>query len=114
MSTRFTWKHHVFDPLLLNRLTVGSALGSIRELFAKVSAIDKKHGKFDLLLCVGDFFGPPTEDSGTSDDDASQLLDGLLEGMGLILHHPITNMLILSPYRMLYHAGRISLTSTCN
>jgi hypothetical protein len=78
-----------FDPLLLNRLTVGSALGSIRELFAKVSAIDKKHGKFDLLLCVGDFFGPPTEDSGTSDGDASQLLDGLLEGtLGPILHHP--------------------------
>ena len=44
---------------ILYRLTVGPAVGAIRELFTKVKAIDAKHGKFDLVICVGDFFGPP-------------------------------------------------------
>jgi len=50
-------------------------------LFAKVKAIDAKHGKFDLVLCTGDFFGPikDTEDSEES-DETTQLLDGALEG----------------------------------
>ncbi|RXW22335.1 hypothetical protein EST38_g3538 [Candolleomyces aberdarensis] len=61
-------------------LTVGSAVGSIRELFAKVKAIDAKHGKFDLLLCAGDFFGPLTEDDSV-DDEVSQLLEGRIEGV---------------------------------
>ncbi|KAF5330347.1 hypothetical protein D9619_005485 [Psilocybe cf. subviscida] len=63
-------------------LTVGSAVGQIRDLFAKVKAIDAKHGKFDLLLCTGDFFGLPSEtDDGSAevDDDIAQLLDGRLE-----------------------------------
>ncbi|KAJ2934947.1 hypothetical protein H1R20_g2137, partial [Candolleomyces eurysporus] len=59
-------------------LTVGSAVGSIRELFAKVKVIDAKHGKFDLLLCAGDFFGPLTEDDSV-DDEVSQLLEGRIE-----------------------------------
>lgn len=60
---------------------MGSARGSIRELFAKVKAIDAKHGKFDLVLCAGDFFGPPKVDEEYGDDDELiQLLNGSLEG----------------------------------
>ena len=66
---------------IFTRLTVGSTVGSIRELFAKVNAIDAKHGKFDLLLCTGDFFGPPKDESEANDDEAIQLLEGHIEGM---------------------------------
>jgi hypothetical protein len=59
---------------------VGPAVGSFRELFAKIKAIDAKHGKFDICLCVGDFFGPPAED-GTISDDLQSLLNGELEGV---------------------------------
>ncbi|KAJ6531281.1 CwfJ C-terminus 1-domain-containing protein-like protein [Mycena capillaripes] len=58
-------------------LTVGSAVGSIRDLFTKIKAIDAKHGKFDLVLCTGDFFGPLGEP--TAEDETSQLLAGTLE-----------------------------------
>ncbi|EAU88727.2 nuclear protein [Coprinopsis cinerea okayama7 len=62
-------------------LTVGSAVGSISQLFAKVRGINAKHGPFDLLLCTGDFFGPVTsdEDEDKVEDEVSQLLDGILE-----------------------------------
>ncbi|KAG9103133.1 hypothetical protein FRC06_000128 [Ceratobasidium sp. 370] len=56
-------------------LVVGSAFGSIVSLFDKVSAIDKKHGKFSVLLCTGDFFrgsAPPTD----GPDEVALLLDG--------------------------------------
>jgi hypothetical protein len=68
-------------------LTVGSAVGSIREIFAKIKAIDAKHGKFDFVLCAGDFFGPPKEggESGL-EDDISQLLGGNIEGSFLKIH----------------------------
>ena len=63
-------------------MTVGSTIGSIRDLFAKVQAIDAKHGKFDLLICVGDFFGPASDgEVSEENDDISQLLDGRLQGM---------------------------------
>lgn len=61
---------------------MGSALGSIRDLFAKVKSIDAKHGKFDLVLCTGDFFGAVKE--GEADDEETetkQLLEGKLEGL---------------------------------
>ncbi|TFK30054.1 hypothetical protein FA15DRAFT_195152 [Coprinopsis marcescibilis] len=59
-------------------LTVGSAIGSISQLFAKIKSIDAKNGKFDLALCIGDFFGPvQTEED--SNDEISQLLSGKLE-----------------------------------
>lgn len=68
---------------LCDRMTVGSAAGSIRELFAKIKAIDAKHGKFDLVLCTGDFFGLPNDEGEEykDDDDVMQLLSGALEGM---------------------------------
>ncbi|OJA10208.1 hypothetical protein AZE42_05129 [Rhizopogon vesiculosus] len=62
-------------------LTVGSALGSIRDLFVKIKAIDAKHGKFDCVLCVGDFFGPLKESEGNGTDETEQLLNGDIEGM---------------------------------
>lgn len=58
----------------LARLTVGAVVGSIRDLFAKIAAIDAKHGKFDFVLCVGDLFGS-LEDS-DAQDEINQLLDG--------------------------------------
>jgi hypothetical protein len=57
---------------------VGSAAGSIRDLFAKIKAIDAKHGKFDLVLCTGDFFGPLGQPS--AEEETEQLLAGSLEG----------------------------------
>ncbi|KII88125.1 hypothetical protein PLICRDRAFT_41246 [Plicaturopsis crispa FD-325 SS-3] len=63
-------------------LTVGPACGSIRALFAKVKAIDAKHGKFDFVLCTGDFFGPlrsPEEHVNEEDDEIKMLLEGRLE-----------------------------------
>ncbi|PPQ66465.1 LOW QUALITY PROTEIN: hypothetical protein CVT26_011223 [Gymnopilus dilepis] len=63
-----------------NRLTVGSTSGSIRDLFTKVKAIDAKHGKFDLVLCAGDFFGSPKDpEQNSENDDTTLLLDGKLE-----------------------------------
>lgn len=64
-------------------MTVGSAFGFIRDLFTKVKAIDAKHGKFDLVLCTGDFFGPvnTSDDVSSVEDDTSKLLSGELEGV---------------------------------
>ncbi|KAF8911043.1 hypothetical protein CPB84DRAFT_1078570 [Gymnopilus junonius] len=65
----------------LKILTVGSPAGSIRDLFAKVKAIDAKHGKFDLVLCTGDFFGPPraAEQALEQGDETESMLNGSLE-----------------------------------
>lgn len=48
----------------------------------KIKAIDAKHGKFDCVLCVGDFFGPLKEsgDKGHGTDETEQLLNGDIEG----------------------------------
>ncbi|KAJ8521668.1 hypothetical protein ONZ45_g1663 [Pleurotus djamor] len=59
-------------------LTVGSAVGSIRDLFTKVKGINTKHGPFDFVLCLGDFFGPPSD--GTTPEQISELIDGHIEG----------------------------------
>ena len=61
---------------------MGSAVGSIRDLFAKIKSIDDKHGKFDFVLCLGDFFGPPKDaaEAYEEDHEVMQLLDGRLEG----------------------------------
>ena len=57
-------------------------MGSIRDLLAKIKAINTKHGKFDFALCIGDFFGPPEgRENGNGDDEVSLLLDEKLEGM---------------------------------
>ncbi|KAF4603696.1 hypothetical protein EYR40_000864 [Pleurotus pulmonarius] len=60
-------------------LTVGSAVGALRDLFSKVKGINAKHGPFDFVLCAGDFFGPPSTKNTNTDDQITQLLDGKLE-----------------------------------
>jgi hypothetical protein len=84
-SKSVTLPPHILSPLLIidfYRLTVGSAIGSIRDLFVKIKAIDDKHGKFDLVLCTGDFFGPPKapDVAVNEEDELLQLLRGELEG----------------------------------
>ncbi|KAG6814562.1 hypothetical protein H0H92_000090 [Tricholoma furcatifolium] len=61
------------DPVKI--LAVGSTAGSIKDLFAKIKTIDAKHGKFDLVLCTGDFFGEVSD----SEDETTKLLAGELE-----------------------------------
>ena len=95
-------------------MTVGSTIGSIRELFAKVEAIDAKHGKFDLLICVGDFFGPASDGEVSGEnDDISQLLDGRLQGM--LMTYTKYSILIRcqSTNRMLCYARRVSIAHRC-
>ncbi|XP_078697782.1 CWF19-like protein 1 [Branchiostoma floridae x Branchiostoma belcheri] len=41
----------------LRILTCGDVEGRFSQLFKRVSSIQKKSGDFDMLLCVGDFFG---------------------------------------------------------
>lgn len=53
-------------------MALGAALGSIKDLFAKIQSIDAKHGKFDFALCTGDFFAAES-------DDLDALLSGVLE-----------------------------------
>ncbi|XP_067110297.1 CWF19-like protein 1 [Osmerus mordax] len=45
----------------LRVLACGDVVGRINALFNRVRAIQKKSGQFDLLLCVGDFFGSSSE-----------------------------------------------------
>ncbi|KAJ3112405.1 hypothetical protein HDU96_004584 [Phlyctochytrium bullatum] len=44
-------------------LAVGSVKGAFESFFSKVSAINKKHGPFDLIICTGDFFGKASPES---------------------------------------------------
>lgn len=88
-------------------LTVGAARGSIRELFSKIKAIDTKHGKFELVLCVGDFFGPSEEQYRSKEVD--ELLNGDIEGAFRLLSScpPATVLTVIySSYSMLRYARR--------
>ena len=96
---------------------MGSAVGSIKELFAKIKSIDDKHGKFDFVLCLGDFFGPPkaAEEAYDEDHEIMQLLDGRLEGRvesSLACTYVALNGLRYSPPRVLHHARRAPATCT--
>lgn len=95
-------------------MTVGSAVGAVREIFAKIKAIDAKHGKFDFALCAGDFFGPLKEPSeAENEDDISQLLDGKIEGEIFNSILVVTQLMIVySSPQMLHHAGRIPAART--
>jgi hypothetical protein len=57
----------------LFRLATGSVSGVFSEFFDKLRSIDAKHGKFDFVLCVGDFFGT------AKDEEIRRLLDGEIE-----------------------------------
>jgi hypothetical protein len=54
-------------------LATGPVSGLFSEFFDKLRSIDAKHGKFDFVLCVGDFFGA------AKDEEIRRLLDGELE-----------------------------------
>lgn len=45
----------------LRVLACGDVVGRVNALFNRVRAVQKKSGQFDLLLCVGDFFGSSAE-----------------------------------------------------
>jgi len=51
----------------------------------KIKAIDAKHGKFDCVLCVGDFFGPlkESEEKQSGTDETEELLNGDIEGRNM-------------------------------
>lgn len=48
-------------------LVVGDVMGNFKSVFTKVAQIDKQHGPFSVLFCVGCFFG--TETALTEDDE---------------------------------------------
>ncbi|XP_054278247.1 CWF19-like protein 1 [Macrosteles quadrilineatus] len=43
-------------------LVCGDVNGKFKTLFSRVEKVNKKNGPFDLLLCVGNFFGPNTSE----------------------------------------------------
>ncbi|ETN67113.1 CWF19L1 protein [Anopheles darlingi] len=45
----------------LKLLVCGDVRGKLKSFFGRIESINKKSGPFDLVLCVGDFFGPDTE-----------------------------------------------------
>uniref|UniRef100_A0A3Q1FFW5 Calcineurin-like phosphoesterase domain-containing protein n=1 Tax=Acanthochromis polyacanthus TaxID=80966 RepID=A0A3Q1FFW5_9TELE len=45
----------------LRVLACGDVEGRLNALFNRVQTIQKKTGQFDLLLCVGEFFGTTPE-----------------------------------------------------
>lgn len=49
MKTYFVWFFY--------SLVCGDVRGNFKVLFNKLQNINQKSGPFDLLLCVGDFFG---------------------------------------------------------
>ncbi|XP_063303894.1 CWF19-like protein 1 [Pelobates fuscus] len=52
----------------LRVLTCGDVYGKLDVLFNRVRAIQKKSGQFDLLLCVGSFFGTSPESQALWED----------------------------------------------
>lgn len=99
---------------------MGSALGSLRDLFTKVKSIDAKHGKFDLVLCTGDFFGAvKDEDTVDEESETYQLLEGKLEGVLHSLHHFTlwSDECVMSgaaPPTVLHYARRATSSYLCN
>ena len=45
----------------LCRLVCGDVRGRLKSFFARIENVNKKSGPFDLVLCVGDFFGTNPE-----------------------------------------------------
>lgn len=56
----------------LKILCSGDVNGKFSELIGRVSAVNKKCGPFDLLFCVGEFFGPNEEEN-------RRVVDGLVD-----------------------------------
>jgi hypothetical protein len=81
-------------------------MGCIGALFDKILSIHKKHGPFNLALCIGDFFGLIT--GGDNAGEVGKLLGGELQSMSLsCLINPETNLVQSSPHPLLCHAGLV-------
>eukprot|EP00455_Lapot_gusevi_P029210 TRINITY_DN3127_c0_g1_i6.p1 TRINITY_DN3127_c0_g1~~TRINITY_DN3127_c0_g1_i6.p1 ORF type:complete len:673 (+),score=142.97 TRINITY_DN3127_c0_g1_i6:57-2075(+) len=77
-------------------LCCGDVRGELQQLLARVNAINKNHGPFDLLFCVGNFFGNKESEFEAflngeeefpiptyfivSDDEQTSLIDALPDG----------------------------------
>lgn len=46
-----------YSQFFHSRLICGDVNGNFKALFSRVESIVKKSGQFDVLLCVGNFFG---------------------------------------------------------
>jgi hypothetical protein len=55
-------------------LVCGDVEGRFKKLFTRVDTVNKKNGPFDLLLCVGNFFGDPAS------EEWKLYKDGILKG----------------------------------
>lgn len=58
-------------------LICGDVEGKFKTLFSRVDNINKGHGPFDLLFCVGKFFG-------ATDEGLEPYRNGSLTGMGIV------------------------------
>jgi hypothetical protein len=70
----------------LKLLVCGDVRGKFVQLFTRVNAIQKKMGQFDMMFCVGDFFG---DDDDNDDSEWERLRTGIIKA-------PVA-MLILGP-----------------
>lgn len=52
-----TFKLNAKLSVLFRSLIVGDVKGKFKSVFARIDNVNKKSGPFDLVLCVGNFFG---------------------------------------------------------
>jgi hypothetical protein len=60
--------HNIILNMFIS-IVVGPAIGNINSLFEKVKALDAKYGKFEFALCLGDFFGPASDENDAQIED---------------------------------------------
>lgn len=53
----YYFNYYIYVQLSFSSLLCGDVEGRFEALFKKVEIIAKKSGQFDMLLCVGNFFG---------------------------------------------------------
>ncbi|KAI1719608.1 g-patch domain-containing protein [Ditylenchus destructor] len=55
------WKLSILMSKAVKVLCAGDVNGNFKQLLNRVAAVNKKCGPFDVLFCVGEFFGPDEE-----------------------------------------------------
>ncbi|EJU00762.1 hypothetical protein DACRYDRAFT_80957 [Dacryopinax primogenitus] len=60
-------------------LVLGSAHGAIPAYLSKLRTFNTKHGPFDAIFCIGDFFTPSSFGSGIDNEGVQDLVDGKLD-----------------------------------
>ncbi|KZT61603.1 hypothetical protein CALCODRAFT_491153 [Calocera cornea HHB12733] len=60
-------------------LVLGSAHGALPSYLTKLRTFNAKHGPFDAVFCIGDFFSPPSFGVSVENEGLSDLLEGKLE-----------------------------------